>query len=51
EPVDFQIRFNIETNTDNNGIGQTVLAGLVIAIVGLVIWGGLNLSRSGSRRF
>ncbi|MCH1410811.1 MAG: glycosyltransferase family 39 protein [Candidatus Poseidoniaceae archaeon] len=51
EPVDFQIRFNIETNTDNNGFGQTVLAGLVIAIVGLVIWGGLNLSRSGSRRF
>ena len=52
EPVDFQIRFNIEsTTTDNSGIGQTVLALLVIGIVGLVVWGGLNLSRSGSRRF
>ena len=51
EPIDFQIRFNIETNTDNTGIGQTVLALLVIAFVGLVTWGGLSMSRSGSRRF
>ena len=51
DPIDFQIRFNIETNTDNTGVGQTVLALLVIAFVGLVVWGGLSLSRSGSRRF
>jgi hypothetical protein len=51
EPVDFQIRFNIETTTNNNGMGQTVLAVIVVAIVGLVVWGGLSMSRSGSRRF
>ena len=51
DPIDFQIRFNIETTTDNSGMGQTVLALLVIAFVGLVTWGGLSLSRSGSRRF
>ena len=44
DPIDFQIRFNIETNTDNTGVGQTVLALLVIAFVGLVVWGGLSLS-------
>ena len=51
EPIDFQIRFNIETTTNNNGMGQTILAVIVVAIVGLVIWGGLSMSRSGSRRF